>query len=114
MAKRKIRDEQDARWCLEQAEAAGQTTVEWARQHGVDGRSLFAWRRKLDSSDKPQGATQLRPPEKADGMVELVPAASPSRAPVRYVIRCGPLSVEVDDHFDEAVLSRLLRAMTAC
>ncbi len=34
MAKRKIRDEQDARWCLAQAEATGLTSFECARKHG--------------------------------------------------------------------------------
>ncbi len=112
MAKRKIRDEQDARWCLAQAESAGVTSVEWARKHGVDGRSLLAWTRKLDGGYKHPGARQVEPEEKASGMVELVPAAS--RSTSRYLIRCGPLSVEVDEHFDEAVLTRLLRAMAAC
>ena len=109
MAKRKIRDEQDARWCLASVEAAGVTRAEWARKHGVDGRSLRAWAKKLSSRDKPQ---EPSPPEKADGMVELVPDTS--HAPSRYVIRCSPFAVEVDRHFDDATLTRLLRVMAAC
>jgi hypothetical protein len=44
-------------------------------------------------------------------MVELVPAGD---AAGRYVIRCGQLAVEVDEHFDEATLVRLLRVIAAC
>ena len=111
MAKRKIRDEQDARWCLAQGEAAGLTSVEWARKHGVDGRSLLAWARKLDGGDRPQESKPALP-KKMSGMVELVPAAS--SVPSRYVIRCGPFAIEIDEHFDDTVLARVLRVIAAC
>lgn len=104
--KRKIRDQEDARRCLAAARAAGQGRSEWARQHGVDGRSLYGWEKKLE----PDGA---EPQAKRRGLVELIPDA---RRPVarRFVVRCGRLAVEVDDHFDEAALGRLLRVVATC
>jgi transposase-like protein len=107
MAKRKIRDERDARRCLAAAKEAGLTRAEWARQHGVDGRSLYAWARNLKRDDRKTGHRQ-----KHKGLVELIPEARHARS--RYVIRCGQLAVEVDEQFDEAILARLLRVIAAC
>jgi hypothetical protein len=50
--------------------------------------------------------------KKHSGLVELVPGAR--RAASRYVIRCGQLAVEVDEHFDETTLGRLLKVVSAC
>jgi len=47
MAGRKLRDEADARACLAAMEASGLSLSEWARQHGMDGRSLHCWRMSL-------------------------------------------------------------------
>ena len=47
MAGRKIRDEADAHRCLRAAGSAGGSDVEWANAHGVDARSLQAWRMNL-------------------------------------------------------------------
>ena len=43
-AGRKIDDELEARRCLLAATRAAQTPGEWARGHGIDGRSLHAWK----------------------------------------------------------------------
>jgi transposase-like protein len=80
--------------------------AEWARRHGIDGRSLNAWRVNLSRGGR-AGAAAARV-----RLVELVPAAEP--APVRYVVRCGDLAVEVDEHFDDATLLRLLRVVASC
>jgi hypothetical protein len=48
--RRKIEDEREARRCLKSARAAGLTAGEWAREHGIDGRSLNAWRINLSVS----------------------------------------------------------------
>jgi len=109
MAARKIRDERDAQQCMASVEASGLSRSDWARQHGVDGRSLFAWSRKVAGSDKAQGSKNER---KHSGLVELIPDAS--HAGSRYVIRCGQLVVEIDEHFDEATLARLLKVIAAC
>src|SRR5487761_2306624 len=40
---RKVHDEVEARGCLLAAKRAGRSAGEWARAHGIDGRSLHAW-----------------------------------------------------------------------
>ena len=111
MAGRKIRDEQDARTCLAAAKTSGASRLEWEKQHGVDGRSLFAWdmnlRRGVQRRSKPRAA-----PMTQGGLIELIPGSIIAER--RYLIRCGQLTVEVDDHFEEAPLSRLLRVLLAC
>ncbi len=95
------------------AKAAGVGRGEWARQHGIDGRSLFAWGKNLDRGDKTRAAKKPgRKRKKRGGLVELI--AGTSRAGSRYLIRCGQIGIEVDEHFDEATLARLLRVIAAC
>jgi hypothetical protein len=103
--RRKIRDAQDARHCLAAARASGESRSEWARQHGVDGRSLCAWEKKV-GSDEPEQR------EKLAGLVELIPDSRAEES--RYVVQCGRFAVEVDEHFDEATLGRLLKVVAAC
>ncbi len=101
MAGRKIRDAAEARSCLARAERSGLERAAWARQNGIDGRSLQAWRLNL-SRQEPR-----RP-----RFIELVPPAPAE--PVRYVVRVGELAVEVDDRFNEATLRRLLSVVASC
>ena len=103
--RRNIRGEQDARQCLAAVRASGQRRSEWARQHGVDGRSLYAWAKKL-AHEEAGGS------EKRSGMVELIPETRPLAG--RYVVRLERFAIEVDEHFDEATLGRLLKVLTAC
>lgn len=107
MAGRKIRDAADARACLSAAaRARGMTRAEWAREHGIDGRSLNSWRVNLErGSAKPTKKRRVR-------LVELV--AAPPVQPVRYVIRLGDVAVEFDQHFDDATLRRVLQVVAAC
>ncbi len=42
MAGRKIRDAADARACMHTAQTSGLTRTEWAREQGIDERSLNA------------------------------------------------------------------------
>ena len=105
VAGRKIRDARDARACLKAVKSSGVPRGEWARAHGIDGRSLHAWERNL--ARRGQATTQ------SPRLVELVPA-SISRSTARYVVRVGVFAIEVDGDFDEAVLVRLLRALGAC
>ena len=102
MPRRKVRNADDARSCLDAAERSGLTRAEWARANGVDARSLNAWRLNLGER-RPR--TELR-------LVELVSAQTVTAA--RYVVRCGDLAVEVDEHFDPAVLRRLLVVVASC
>jgi hypothetical protein len=56
-AGRKIEDEREARACLKAAK--GENLGRWARAHGIDGRSLNAWRINLEARAK---STSRRPP----------------------------------------------------
>jgi transposase-like protein len=102
VAGRRVQDEEDARACLRAAEASGLQRAEWAREHGVEPRSLNAWRVNLA-----RAARRLE-----GGMVELV--AAPSRAGSVFTVRSGPFSVEVAADFDGRALARLLAVVAAC
>jgi len=99
---RKIESEREARRHLRAAKAAGQAVGAWAREHGIDGRSLNAWRVSLARSSGP-----------GPRLVELVPAA-PSRVDARYVVRVGEVAVEIGDDFCEETLARLVRTLRSC
>ena len=101
MAGRKIRDAAEARSCLARAERSGLERAEWAREHGIDGRSLQAWRLNLS-----------RQAPRRPRFIELVPPAPVERA--RYVVRVGGHAVEVDERFDDATLRRLLSVVASC
>jgi transposase-like protein len=105
--RRKIKDDRDARACLRAVRAAGISAGEWAREHGVDGRSLNAWRINLSRSGAPEEV------EAKPRLVELVPAA-PSRAAARYVVHVDDARIELADDFREETLLRLVRALRAC
>lgn len=102
--RRKIESEREARRCLKSASAAGLTAGAWAREHGIDRRSLNAWRINLSRSTVEHESLRL---------VELVPAAV-ERGESRYVVRVGELAIEVDADFDDATLVRLVRALRSC
>jgi transposase-like protein len=104
--RRKLRNEQDAKRCVAEARASGLSRSEWARQHGVDGRSLYAWEKKV-GSDEPEPVR-----EKLAGLVELIPDSRAEER--RYVVQCGRFAVEVDERFDEETLGRLLKVVAAC
>src|SRR5512142_1231418 len=104
--RRKIVDEQDARACLRSARVAAVSVGEWARDNGVDGRSLNAWRINLSRSPIPEEAGKRR-------LVELVPAAPP-RADTRHVVHVDGARIELADDFREETLVRLVRALRSC
>ena len=90
---------------MKAAKAAGLSLGSWARQHGVDGRSLHAWAVNLGLVPKASAAKPT--------LIELVPSPSP-RAAARYVVRVGDVAIEVDDDFTDETLGRLVRAIRAC
>ena len=111
MAGRKIRDVADARACLAAVKATrGKSLGQWARERGIDGRSLSAWRSNLARGAK----GRRRPRRRRVRLVELIAAPAPTALAARYVVRCGKLAVEVDGQFDEATLRRLLGVVAAC
>jgi hypothetical protein len=109
MAGRRISNEQEARRCLGAARSASGGLAEWARSHGIDGRSLNAWRVNLERRRAP------RPRVVAPKVVELVPvpiAAAVSSA--RYVLHVGGVGLELGDDFNEQTLRRLVGLLRSC
>lgn len=101
MAGRKIRDVREARECLLEVARSGVNRVQWAREHGIDARSLNAWRVNLERS----GPTDVL------RLVELVPQRASSGA---VSVRCGVFTVHVEEAFDERVLARVLAVVASC
>ncbi len=108
MAGRKIRDAADARASLSASARSELSRVEWARHHGIDGRSLNAW--CLNLARRNRSRAEPRPVR----LVELVPTATARPTTGRYLVRCGDLEVEVDGGFDDGTLARLLRVVASC
>ncbi len=127
-AGRKIEDEREARACLKAAK--GENLGRWARAHGIDGRSLNAWRINLEARAK---STSRRPPRtkaalakaalakaapaKSTQLVEVVPRSRvelvvPTSA--RYVVRLEGSELEVGDDFDAETVARLVRVLRSC
>lgn len=112
---RKVRDEVDARALLGKVVASGRPLAQWARAHGIDGRSLNLWRVNL-ARRASQSVRAVRP-TRAVGpatprFVELVARPAPSVA--RYVVIVGDVRVELDDAFREETLARLVATLRAC
>ena len=105
MIRRKVRDAQEAQRCLREVAASGRSRAEWARENGVDARSLNAWRLNLERGAGESGAARL---------VELVVEDRSPRPIARYAVRVGDLAVEVDDGFDDDVLRRLISVVASC
>ena len=120
MAKlRKIEDERDARACLSAVRAAGGHIGTWARAHGVDGRSLNAWRENLSRAsagrrgDRPERRPRTQVSPTSPRLVEIVAAPSaPSAA--RYAMRIGAATVEFGDDFREETLRRVVAMLRSC
>jgi hypothetical protein len=110
--------------------AKGENLGRWARAHGIDGRSLNAWRINLEARAK---STSRRPPRtkaalakaalakaapaKSTSLVELVPRSRvelvvPTSA--RYVVRIEGAELEVGDDFDAETVARLVRVLRSC
>ena len=106
MAKlRKVASEREARACLAAAKAAGVSSGAWARERGIDGRSLNAWRMNLSRrSETACAKTHL---------VELVPATAPKVAS-RYLVHVGDVALELGNDFDDATLRRLIAVLRSC
>jgi hypothetical protein len=97
---RKVEDERDAVQCLLAAERQGVSAGDWAKAHGVDGRSLHAWQMNLarrgTSSVKRRKKVPRAVPA-AHALVELVPAPAVAAVPGRYALVVGGARVEFGD-----------------
>ena len=123
---RKIKDESEARRCLRAANLAGRGAGEWARAHGIDGRSLNSWKVNLARRGtsaaprrrKPEAPRRRKPeaPRPTHALVELVPVGSSAKlaAGGRYVIEFAGARVVFDDHCSVATLRRVLEALRSC
>lgn len=116
---RKIESDVEARACLSAAEASGLAPREWAREQGIDARSLNMWRVILARS----GSTRVRRRRRrtavaSTALVELIPTA-PARAvdcskATRYVLEVDGARVEFGDDFSAPTLRRVLEALRSC
>jgi transposase-like protein len=124
--RRKITDEREARRCLAAAGKTGERVGAWARGHGIDGRSLNAWRINLArrgagstptrTAARPPTALVVRARPRA-AVVELVPASRPKESASTaacYVVHVGEIRVEVGDDFAAETLRRVLEVVRAC
>jgi hypothetical protein len=116
---RKIEDERDAVRCLRAAERRGLSAGDWAKAHGVDGRSLHAWQMNLarrgTSMPPRRRKARSKAPPMAHALVELVPAAVPTaHGAGRYVLVAGGARVEFDDAVSVATLRRVLEVLLSC
>ena len=105
---RKIESESEARRCLAKVEKAGVSLKAWAQAHGVDGRSLHAWKTNLARWGR--GRAKAAAPMQ---LVELVPTKA-SVAPARYAVRVGSASVEFGDDFEADTLRRIVEVLRSC
>jgi transposase-like protein len=112
---RKIENERDALRCLRKVGHAGLSVGEWARAHGIDGRSLHAWRIAIARRGVParHRKASAKPKRAELALVELVPAASRDSAG-RYVLVVGAARVEFGDDVSVATLRRVFEALRSC
>ena len=118
---RKIEDEREALWCLRAAERGGLSAGEWARAHGIDGRSLRAW--QMNIARRGVGVRRRKrrrkPGPARHALIELVPAATSAAhaqgaGAGRYILEVGGARVEFGDDVSVATLRRVLEALRAC
>ena len=111
MPRRKVRDEVEARQFLEAVACSGLPRAEWARRHGIDGRSLNAWRLALERRDRKRDG--IAKPLEFLELVPTVPVAS--RPTARSLeLRVQDVQISVPADFDDRHLQRVLRAVLAC
>lgn len=105
MERRKVRDHQEAVELLDALAASRLTLAEFSHSRGIDGRSLHCWQLNL----RPLSS----PPPRGLRLVELT-APKPDRPLAKYCVRFDGIEVEVDDHFHDDTLARLLAVVVAC
>jgi transposase-like protein len=112
-AGRKIRDEAEARDCVLAVERAGQSAGEWARAHGIDGRSLQAWKITFGRGrpSVPQPSPSPKPRTVVSPLVELVPRKSVGQVNARHV---HGVRLEFGNDVSSDTLRRVLAVLRAC
>ncbi len=117
MEHRKVADRREARALLAKAARPGMDLVAVARAHGVDGRSLNAWRSNLARGARTPSAPARRAPRRAD-LIELVPAELAdqpgSAGAARYTLRVMGAELAFDDDVRADTLRRVLEVLRSC
>lgn len=104
-SRRCVRDENDATKLLDAWQNSGMELRAFAESRRVDGRSLRHWAGKLDRDTLLNDAPEVR----------LLELTLPQPAPMaHYRILVGELAIELDDHFQEHTLRRLLDLVARC
>lgn len=116
MAGQRVESEFQARRYLRRVVAEGGDVGGWAREHGIDGRSLNAWRMNLARREGTAAPSQepRRSRGSRAGLVELIPATPPRSTSGRYVLEVGGARIELGDDFSEATLRRLVEVLRSC
>jgi hypothetical protein len=117
LEQRKIESEAEARALLAKVAKSGGDVGAWARAHGIDGRSLNAWRMNLERRGATGRGVVARPRTGAQRaqLVELVPTSISSVPRVaRYSLRVGGVEIEFGDDFREETLARALGVLRRC
>lgn len=117
-AGKKIEDESEARRCLLAAQRTGMSAGEWARAHGIDGRSLHAWQVNLGRRGTTARRRGRKPKSKrrARALVELV-AATPSVETFgrgRYMLEIAGARLEFGEDVSTESLRRVLEVLRSC
>ena len=108
--RRNVHDEREALALLEELEDSGLELSAFCALYGVDGRSLNCWKHNLGRS---RPGPKLRP--QSLRLVEVVTSVSDESPSVAaYKLSVGGVSIEVDDHFRDETLARLLRVAATC
>lgn len=105
MELRRVCSEEEARAAMAAVAASGMARRVWARQNGINPRSLNAWR--LNLARRGGGAP---PPLR---LVEVTPPV-PAQMPAVYVVVTGDIRLEVGDDFREDTLRRLVGVLRSC
>ena len=91
---------------------------EWGRAHGIDGRSLRAWRMNIERRRVPvRGKVRPKASRARHALIELVPATTPAVTGAgygRYVLDIGGALLEFGDDVSVATLRRVLEALRSC
>ena len=121
MEHRKVVDEREARVLLARAARAGGDIGAMARAHGIDGRSLNAWRMNLERGGTSPSKVQRGPGARrarAAQLVELIPTphggSSPPSNGSRYTLRVAGVVLEFDDDVRGDTLRRVLEVLRSC
>ena len=103
LTRRRVTDEEEAQELLALWKGSTMDFRAFCAARHIDGRSLRSWR--------PQTMpTQTEPPIR---LLELMPMADTPSVPVKatYRLTIGAVSLELDEHFHQETLARLLAVL---